>query len=64
MLKHGRSLEVVHQQISFQGQDLSFCSRITARVDLVIELDLADVRLSASSTRSHRSRPLLKGTLP
>jgi hypothetical protein len=46
ILKHGRSIEVAHQQIRFGGQDLSFCSRITARGDLVIELDLGDARLA------------------
>jgi hypothetical protein len=46
VIKHGRSLEVAHQQIRFRDQDLSFCSRITARGDLVIELDLGDARLA------------------
>ncbi len=46
MLKRGGPLEIAHQQISFQGQHLSFCSRITARGDLVIELDLGDARLA------------------
>lgn len=46
ILKHGRSLEVAHQQIRFRGQDLSFCSHITAKGDLVIELDLGDVSLA------------------
>jgi hypothetical protein len=46
ILKHRRSLEVAHQQIRFNGQDLAFCSRISSRGDLVIELDIGDERLS------------------
>jgi hypothetical protein len=67
MLKHGRSLEVAHQQVSFQGQDLSFCSRITARGDLVIELDLGDARLAHriiledELKRAERRTPPIRG---
>jgi hypothetical protein len=46
ILKHSRSLEVAHQQILFQGHDLAFCSRISSRGDLIIELDVGDECLS------------------
>ena len=46
ILKYSRSLEVAHQQIQFNGQDLAFCSRISSRGDLIIELDIGDERLS------------------
>lgn len=46
ILKHGRSLEVAHQQIRFNGLDLAFCSRISSQGDLIIELDVGDERRS------------------
>lgn len=46
ILKHGRSLEVAHQQIHYQGHDLAFCSRISSQGDLIIELDVGDECLS------------------
>jgi hypothetical protein len=46
ILKHSRSLEVAHQQIRFNGQDLAFCSRVSSRGDLIVELDVGDERLS------------------
>jgi hypothetical protein len=46
ILKHGRSLEVAHQQIRFNGQNLAFCSRISSRGDLIIELEVGDASLS------------------
>jgi hypothetical protein len=45
ILQGHRQLEVAHQQIQFNGHRLAFSSRITARGDLVIELDLGDPRL-------------------
>jgi hypothetical protein len=45
ILRNHRQLEVAHQQIQFGGHHLAFSSRITARGDLVIELDLGDPRL-------------------
>ena len=46
ILKHTRSLEVAHQQIRFNGQDLAFCSRISSLGDLIIEFDVGDASLS------------------
>jgi hypothetical protein len=46
LLLHGRSLEVAHQQIQFQGHHLAFCSRISSWGDLIIDLDVGDERLS------------------
>jgi len=46
ILRHGRSIEVAHQQIRFQGVNLAFCSRISAQGDLIVELDVGDERLS------------------
>lgn len=45
ILQHHRQLEVAHQQILYAGQHLAFSSRITARGELVIELDVGDPRL-------------------
>ncbi len=45
ILQGHRQLEVAHQQIQYNGHRLAFSSRITARGDLVIELDLGDPRL-------------------
>jgi hypothetical protein len=45
ILQNHRQLEVAHQQILFGGHHLAFSSRITARGDLVIELDIGDPRL-------------------
>jgi hypothetical protein len=46
MIRRGKSLEVAHQQIRFADHDLAFCSRIGAKGDLILELDLGDPRLS------------------
>lgn len=45
VLQGHRQLEVAHQQIQFNGHCLAFSSRITARGDLVIELEIGDPRL-------------------
>jgi hypothetical protein len=45
ILQNHRQVEVAHQQIQFCGHHLAFSSRITARGDLVIELDVGDPRL-------------------
>jgi hypothetical protein len=46
ILSHRKGLEVAHQQIRYRKQDLVFSSRIGARGDLIIELDIGDPRLS------------------
>lgn len=46
IIRRGKSLEVAHQQIRFADHDLAFCSRIGAKGDLILELDLGDPRLS------------------
>ena len=46
ILRHSRSIEVAHQQIRFQGVNLAFCSRISVRGDLIVEIDVGDERLS------------------
>jgi hypothetical protein len=44
ILSHRKGLEVAHQQIRYRN--LVFSSRIGARGDLIIELDIGDPRLS------------------
>lgn len=46
VLQGHRQLEVAHQQILFGDHLLAFSSRITARGELVIELDIGDPRLA------------------
>ncbi len=46
ILSHRKSLEVAHQQIRYCGRDFVFCSRVTSKGQLIIELDLGDSRLS------------------
>ena len=46
ILSHRKGLEVAHQQIRYCGRDFVFCSRITGKGQLVIELDIGDARLA------------------
>src|SRR5215472_15581948 len=46
ILSHRKSMEVAHQQIRYCGRDFVFCSHITGKGQLIIELDLGDARLS------------------
>jgi hypothetical protein len=45
IIRGRKSLEVAHQQIRFAEHDLAFSSRIGARGDLILELDVGDPRL-------------------
>ncbi|MCC7253819.1 hypothetical protein [Hyphomicrobium sp.] len=45
ILQSHRQLEVAHQQVLFGEHNLAFSSRITARGELVIELEIGDPRL-------------------
>jgi hypothetical protein len=46
VLLNRKTVEVAHQQVRFRGVDLAFSSRITARGELVIDLDIGDPALS------------------
>jgi hypothetical protein len=46
ILRNRRGIEVAHQQIRYRRRDFAFSSRIGARGDLIIELDLGDPKLS------------------
>jgi hypothetical protein len=46
ILRNRRGIEVAHQQIRYRKRDFAFSSRIGARGDLIIELDLGDPKLS------------------
>ena len=46
ILRHGKSLEVAHQQIRYRKYDLAFSSRVTRGGELILELDVGDPRLS------------------
>jgi hypothetical protein len=46
ILRHRRGIEVAHQQIRYRKRDFAFSSRIGARGDLIIELDVGDPKLS------------------
>jgi hypothetical protein len=46
ILKSHRTFEVAYQQIQFRGHNLAFCSRISSRGDLIIELDVGDESLT------------------
>jgi hypothetical protein len=46
VLRNRRGIEVAHQQIRYRKRDFAFSSRIGARGDLIIELDLGDPKLS------------------
>ena len=55
ILRHRRGIEVAHQQIRYRKRDFAFSSRIGARGDLVIELDLGDPTGAEQRTqRRHR----------
>jgi hypothetical protein len=45
LLNH-KGIEVAHQQIRYRERDLAFSSRIGARGDLILELDMGDPKLS------------------
>jgi len=46
ILRNRRGIEVAHQQIRYRKRDFAFSSRIGARGDLIIELDMGDPKLS------------------
>lgn len=46
VLRHRKSLEVAHQQISFGGHHLAFSSRVNASGLIVLEIDVGDPRLA------------------
>jgi hypothetical protein len=46
ILKNRRGIEVAYQQILYRGHHLALSSRITARGDLVIEIDVGDPSLA------------------
>ena len=46
ILKSHRTFEVAYQQIRFRGHNLAFCSRISGRGDLIVELDVGDENLA------------------
>lgn len=45
ILRSHKTLEVAHQQIRWREHHLAFSSRITARGEIVVELDVGDARL-------------------
>lgn len=45
VLTNRRSLEIAHQQIEWRGRHFAFSSRIGAKGDLIVELDIGDPRL-------------------
>ena len=47
ILRHGKGLEIAHQQICYQGHELAFSSCVTAAGDLVLDIDLGDPKLRA-----------------
>ena len=47
MLRHGKGLEIAHQQITYGDVPLAFSSRVTKSGDLVLDLDLGDPRLAS-----------------
>jgi len=62
ILRHHRSLEIAHQQISFRQVPLAFSSRITERGELVMDIDVGDPRLAGrlileDELREARGRP-------
>jgi len=46
LLRHARAIEVAHEQVSWRGKAYAFSSRISARGELVIDLDIGDPRLA------------------
>jgi hypothetical protein len=46
ILRNRRGIEVAHQQVRYRKRDFAFSSRIGARGDLIIELDLGDPKLA------------------
>jgi len=45
ILRHKKSLEVAHQQITYRKHCLAFSSRIGTQGDIILELGLGDPRL-------------------
>ncbi|MBN9017660.1 MAG: hypothetical protein J0H11_09610 [Rhizobiales bacterium] len=41
-----RSLEIAHQQIVWRGRHFAFSARISAKGELIIEIDVGDPRLA------------------
>jgi hypothetical protein len=56
ILRNRRGIEVAHQQIRYRKRDFAFSSRIGARGDLIIELDLGDPKLSDRIVLEHELR--------
>jgi hypothetical protein len=46
MIRHRRSIEVAHQQISYRRNFFAFSSRVGRHGDLILELDVGDPRLA------------------
>lgn len=46
VLKNGRALEIAHQHIELGGTHFALSSRLGARGQLILELDLGDPRLA------------------
>ena len=46
VLRHSKSLEVAHQQISYAGHHLAFSSRVSAGGMIVLDIDEGDPRLA------------------
>lgn len=44
-LRHRKSLEIAHQQISYAGHEVAFSTRLTAAGDLILDIDIGNPSL-------------------